>query len=123
MERLLLGEEYGEGEIWQKAEQYLQEPVLALINFDYGYRQYTEQFTRSEQQKILRFAEDIIGQMVRGYFDNYILAHHGLDGLLLIFSADKIRDYADKLEDMTRKLKSVVKDYFEVPVSLAVSRI
>ena len=122
VERLLMGEEYGEGEMWQKAGQYLQEPVLALINFDYGYRQYTEQFTRAEQQKILRFAEDIIGQMVRGYFDNYILAHHGLDGLLLIFSADKIRDYADKLEDMTRKLKSVVKDYFEVPVSLAVSR-
>lgn len=121
VEHLLVGDAFGEGANWTSAEQYLKRPVAVLINFDYGYRQYTERFTREEQRKILMFAEDIIGQMVKGYFDAYTLLHRGIDGLLLVVSTDQIESYQDKLKNMMTRLSSVVKDYFEVPVSLAVS--
>lgn len=121
VEHLLVGDDFGEDAAWTSAVQYLKEPVAVLINFDYGYRQYTERFTREEQRKILMFAEDIIGQMVKGYFDAYTLLHRGVDGLLLVVSTEQIERYQDKLRNMMTRLSSVVRDYFEVPVSLAVS--
>lgn len=99
----------------------LRRPVLAIISFNYGYEGFSSDFTREDQKKVISFAENIIEQMVKGYFDHSYLVRRELNSLVLVMSTDGIEDYREQIRSLGEKIISVVKDYFEVSVSVAVS--
>lgn len=99
----------------------LRRPVLAIISFNYGYEGFSSDFTREDQKKVISFAENIIEQMVKGYFDHSCLVRRELNSLVLVMSTDGIEDYREQIRSLGEKIISVVKDYFEVSVSVAVS--
>lgn len=102
-------------------DSYLRRPVLAIISFNYGYEGFSSDFTREDQKKVISFAENIIEQMVKGYFDHSCLVRRELNSLVLVMSTDGIEDYREQIRSLGEKIISVVKDYFEVSVSVAVS--
>ena len=106
----------GEGD-----DSCLRRPVLAIISFNYGYEGFSSDFTREDQKKVISFAENIIEQMVKGYFDHSCLVRRELNSLVLVMSTDGIEDYREQIRSLGEKIISVVKDYFEVSVSVAVS--
>ena len=99
----------------------LRRPVLAINSFNYGYEGFSSDFTREDQKKVISFAENIIEQMVKGYFDHSCLVRRELNSLVLVMSTDGIEDYREQIRSLGEKIISVVKDYFEVSVSVAVS--
>ncbi|MCD7991969.1 MAG: response regulator [Clostridia bacterium] len=105
----------------EENDSYLRRPVLAIISFNYGYEGFFSDFTREDQKKVISFAENIIGQMVKGYFDHSCLVRRELNSLVLVMSTDGIEDYREQIRSLGEKIISVVKDYFEVSVSVAVS--
>lgn len=107
---------WGEGD-----DSCLRRPVLAIISFNYGYEGFSSDFTREDQKKVISFAENIIGQMVKGYFDHSCLVRRELNSLVLVMSTEGIEDYREQIRSLGEKIISVVKDYFEVSVSVAVS--
>ena len=114
----------GEASAQHQGEGYdscLRRPVLAIISFNYGYEGFSSDFTREDQKKVISFAENIIEQMVKGYFDHSCLVRRELNSLVLVMSTDGIEDYREQIRSLGEKIISVVKDYFEVSVSVAVS--
>lgn len=114
----------GEASAQNQGEGYdscLRRPVLAIISFNYGYEGFSSDFTREDQKKVISFAENIIEQMVKGYFDHSCLVRRELNSLVLVMSTDGIEDYREQIRSLGEKIISVVKDYFEVSVSVAVS--
>lgn len=62
----------GEASAQNQGEGYdscLRRPVLAIISFNYGYEGFSSDFTREDQKKVISFAENIIEQMVKDYFE------------------------------------------------------
>ena len=98
-----------------------QKPVMAIISFNYGYEGFSSDFTREDQKKVISFAENIIGQMVKGYFDRSCLARRELNSLVLVLSTEGMPDYREQIRSLGEKIITVVKDYFEVSVSVHVS--
>ena len=92
-----------------------------IISFNYGFEGFSEGFTREDQKKVISFAENIIGQMTGGYFDSSCLVCRELDSLVLVLSAAGVENYQTVIRSLGEKIRSVVKDYFEVPVSVVVS--
>ena len=92
-----------------------------IISFNYGFEGFSEGFTREDQKKVISFAENIIGQMTGGYFDSSCLVCRELDSLVLVLSAAGVENYQTVIRSLGEKIRSVVKDYFEVPVAVAVS--
>ena len=114
----------GEASAQHQGEGYdscLRRSVLAIISFNYGYEGFSSDFTREDQKKVISFAENIIEQMVKGYFDHSCLVRRELNSLVLVMSTDGIEDYREQIRSLGEKIISVVKDYFEVSVSVAVS--
>ena len=114
----------GEASAQHQGEGYdscLRRPVLAIISFNYGYEGFSSDFTREDQKKVISFAENIIEQMVKGYFDHSCLVRRELNSLVLVMSTDGIEDYREQIRSLGEKIISVGKDYFEVSVSVAVS--
>lgn len=114
----------GEASAQNQGEGYdscLRRPVVAIISFNYGYEGFSSDFTREDQKKVISFAENIIEQMVKGYFDHSCLVRRELNSLVLVMSTDGIEDYREQIRSLGEKIISVVKDYFEVSVSVAVS--
>ena len=105
----------------EENDSYLRRPILVIISFNYGYEGFSSDFTREDQKKVISFAENIIGQMVKGYFDHSCLVRRELNSLVLVMSTDGIEDYREQIRSLGEKIISVVKDYFEVSVSVAVS--
>lgn len=95
--------------------------MLVIISFNYGFEGFSEGFTREDQKKVISFAENIIGQMTGGYFDSSCLVCRELDSLVLVLSVAGVENYQTVIRSLGEKIRSVVKDYFEVPVSVAVS--
>ena len=56
-----------------------------------------------------------------GVFDHSCLVRRELNSLVLVMSTDGIEDYREQIRSLGEKIISVVKDYFEVSVSVAVS--
>ena len=50
--------------------------------FNYGYEGFSSDFTREDQKKVISFAENIIEQMVKGYFDHSCLVRRELNSLV-----------------------------------------
>lgn len=106
----------------EELQERFREPVLVLINFNYRFRGFSEEFTRDDQKKVMSFAENIITEMMKGFFDNSCLVRRELNSVLLVLSACQIENYRENISSMSEKIISVIKDYFEVTVSVAVSR-
>ena len=97
--------------------------VLMLINFNYGFEGFSPTFTRDDQKKVMGFAENIISDMVKGFFENSCLLRRDQNGLVLVLSLSGDQEsYEERVQVMSRKFRQVVKDYFEVPISIAVSQ-
>ena len=96
-------------------------PALMLINFNYGFEGFSEAFTRADQKKVMGFAEDIINGMVKGFFDNSCVLRREQSGFVLVLSTEGIDDFKKEASVMSVKFRQVMKDYFEVPISIAVS--
>lgn len=67
------------------------------------------------------FAEDIISGMVKGFFDNSCVLRREQSGFVLVLSTEGMDDFKREASVMSVKFRQVMKDYFEVPVSIAVS--
>lgn len=102
-------------------EERYPKPLLMLINFNYGFEGFSEAFTRADQKKVMGLAEDIISGMVRGFFDSSCLLRREQSGFVLVLSLEGICDYKEQVSVMSVKFRQVMKDYFEVPISIAVS--
>ena len=114
----------GEASAQNQGEGYdscLRRPVLAIISFNYGYEGFSSDFTREDQKKVISFAENIILYFDIRYFDHSCLVRRELNSLVLVMSTDGIEDYREQIRSLGEKIISVVKDYFEVSVSVAVS--
>lgn len=98
------------------------EPVLMQIHFNYGFEGFSPDFTREDQKKMMGFAEDILQEMVRGFFDHSSLVRQDQNGFILVLCAAGISDYRERIQRMGGKFLSVIKDYFEVSASVAVSQ-
>lgn len=96
-------------------------PALMLINFNYGFEGFSSAFTRADQKKVMGFAEDIINGMVKGFFENSCVLRREQSGFVLVLSTVGIDDFKKEASVMSVKFRQVMKDYFEVPVSIAVS--
>lgn len=96
--------------------------ALMLINFNYGFEGFSQAFTREDQKKVMDFAENIISGMVKGFFEYSCLLRRDQNGFILVLSLEGQTDYEEQIQVMSRKFRLVVKDYFEVPVSIAVSQ-
>lgn len=96
-------------------------PVLLLINFNFGYAGFSDSFTREDQKKTMGFAENIISEMLGGFFRENCLLRRDQNGFAVVFSTAGIADYEEEVRTMGRKLQSVMRDYFEVSVTIAVS--
>lgn len=84
-------------------------------------RAFSEAFTRADQKKVMGFAEDIISGMVKGFFDNSCVLRREQSGFVLVLSTEGMDDFKREASVMSVKFRQVMKDYFEVPVSIAVS--
>lgn len=98
------------------------EPVLVLIHFNYGAEGFSSDFTREDQKKTMGFAEDIINEMVRGFFDQSSLIRRDQNGFILVVSAAGVADYQENIRKMGGKFISVIQDYFGVSAAVAVSQ-
>lgn len=98
------------------------EPVLVLIHFNYGAEGFSSDFTREDQKKTMGFAEDIINEMVRGFFDQSSLIRRDQNGFILVVSGAGVEDYRESIRKMGEKFISIIKDYFGVPAAVAVSQ-
>lgn len=96
-------------------------PLLILINFNYGFEGFSEAFTRADQKKVMDFAEDIISGMAKGFFDSSCLLRREQSGFVLVLSLEGVSDYRELVSVMSAKFRQVMKDYFEVPISIAAS--
>ncbi len=96
--------------------------ALMLINFNYGFEGFSPAFTREDQKKVMDFAENIISGMVKGFFEHSCLLRRDQNGFILVLSLKDQKDYEARIQVMSRKFRLVMKDYFEVPVSIAVSQ-
>ncbi|EXG87496.1 two component transcriptional regulator, AraC family [Clostridium sp. ASBs410] len=99
-------------------------PVLLLmvIHFNYKHEGFSETFTRADQKRIINFAENIIHEMVKGFFDRCCLLKKEQKGFILVLSLEGMEDYKESVEAMSIKFRKVIRDYFDIPVSFAVSR-
>lgn len=96
--------------------------VLMLINFNYGFEGFSQEFTREDQKKLIKFAENIISEMVKGFFKNSCILRREQNGFVLVLSLEEGVEYQEQIEIMSRKFRQVMKDYFEVSISIAVSQ-
>lgn len=97
-------------------------PILLLINFNYVYTGFSETFTREDHEKTMGFAENIIGDMVHGFFRENCLVRRGQNCFAAVVSSAGITDCEREIVTMGKKLQSVMRDYFEVSVTIAASR-
>lgn len=97
-------------------------PILLLINFNYVYTGFSESFTREDHERTMGFAENIIGDMVHGFFRENCLVRRGKNCFAAVVSSVGIEDYEQEIVTMGKKLQSVMRDYFEVSVTIAASR-
>ncbi|GLC81589.1 response regulator [Lacrimispora brassicae] len=96
--------------------------LLMLVHFNYGFEEAAEKFTRADQKKAMKFAENIILEMVKGFFDRSCLLRKEQNGFILVLSLEGMNDYKQQVEAMSIRLRKAMKDFFEIPVSIAVSR-
>lgn len=118
--RLLLfeSEPKADEQLVQKIEEKFRNPIVMMINFNHGA---SEAFTRQDQIKAMNFAEDIIEEMVKGFFDDYCVIRREQDGFVLVLSTKEMKDYKSKIRKMGGKFLTVLKDYFETTACIAVS--
>lgn len=102
-------------------ERHFRLMVLVLVNLNFGYDGFTPAFTHRDQMKVMGVAEDIISEMVKYDFDESCVIRRGDSSFLIILSADGQGDYKNQIKNMERKFISVLKDYFEVSISVAAS--
>lgn len=107
--------------VCRMVEEMFQEPVVVQIHFNYGFEGFTRTFTRADQKKVMGFAEDIISEMIRGFFDHSCLVRRDQSSFILVLSAKDRPRYQDQIHKMSEKFLLVIKDYFEVPATIAVS--
>ena len=98
-----------------------QKPVLLLINFNYIYTGFSETFTREDHERTMGFAENIIGDMVRGFFRENCLLRRGQNEFVSVVSTAGIENWEQEIVTMGKKLQTVMRDYFEVSVTIAAS--
>lgn len=110
-----------EGTVLEAIAQRFHRSVLMLINFNYGVEGFSNAFTREDQKKVMGFAENIISGMVKGFFKNSCLLRREQNGFVLVLSLEEDMEYQEQIEVMSRKFRQVMKDYFEVSISIAVS--
>ncbi len=96
--------------------------LLMLIHFNYGFEGFSQEFSREDQKKVMNFAENIIHEMVKGFFDRSCLLRKEQNGFILVLSLEGMNDYKEQVEAMSIKFRKVIKTYFEVPVTITVSR-
>lgn len=109
-------------ELLRLIQKEFEEPFLMLINFNYGFEDFSQAFTREDQKKVMGFAENIISEMVRGFFDTSSVIRREQDGFILVLSARGAGDYKEQARRMGEKFLSVLKDYFEVSAFITVSQ-
>lgn len=97
-------------------------PILLFINLNYVYTGFSETFTRADHEKTMGFAENIIGDMVRGFFSENCLLRRGQNDFAAVVSSAGIENWEQEIIIMGKKLQSVIQDYFEVSVTIAASR-
>ncbi len=95
--------------------------AVMLINFNYGYEGFSPAFTREDQKKVMGFAENIINGMVKGFFEHSCLLRRDQNGFVLVLSLEGQKEYERQIQVMSCKFRQVMKDYFEAPISIAVS--
>lgn len=96
--------------------------LLMLIHFNYRHEGFSEKFTRADQKRIINFAENMIHEMVKGFFDRCCLLKKEQKGFILVLSLERMDDYKESVEAMSVKFRKAMRDYFEIPVSITVSR-
>lgn len=99
-----------------------QQPVIVLINFNYPFQGFSKEFTRDDQKQVMSYAENIISEMVKRFFVHSCLIRREQNSFILIVSSYQVEAYQKYIQSMGDKMVSVLKDYFEVAVSIAVSR-
>lgn len=96
--------------------------LLMLIHFNYEFEGAAEKFTRADQKRTMKFAENIIHEMAKGFFDRSCLLKKEQNSFILVLSLEGLADYQQQAETMSVKLRQAMKFYFQGPVSIAVSR-
>ncbi|WP_395547551.1 MULTISPECIES: response regulator [unclassified Lacrimispora] len=96
--------------------------LLMLIHFNYRHEGFSEKFNRADQKRIINFAENMIHEMVKGFFDRCCLLKKEQKGFILVLSLERMDDYKESVEAMSVKFRKAMRDYFEIPVSITVSR-
>ncbi len=97
-------------------------PILLFLNFNYVYTGFSETFTREDHEKTMEFAENIIGGMVRGFFRENCLLRRGQNDFAVVVSSAGIENWEQEIIVMGKKIQSVMRDYFEVSVTIASSQ-
>lgn len=96
--------------------------LLMLISFDFRSNRISEGFTRADQKRAMNFAENIICEMVKGFFDRGCLLRKEENSFILILSLEEMGGYKEQVEAMSLKFRRVMKDYFEIPLFLVASQ-
>lgn len=99
-----------------------QEPVVIMINFNYKEQTLFIKVDKIEQRRIIEYAENILNEMIKRFFSNSCLLRGHENTFISILSTYEVKDYANIIRNMGEKIKSILKDYFEVSVTISVSK-
>lgn len=123
-QRILLYEEepFTQNPVYEEAAKRFQNPVLIMINFNYKFEGFSMAFTREDQKKVMTYAENILDDMVKGFFESSCLLRWEQNSFILIVEAGQRKDYQKHIKFMGEKIITVLKDYFEVDVTIAASQ-
>jgi two-component system response regulator YesN len=99
-------------------------PVLLLMFFHFNckFDGSSGKYTRADQKKIMNYGENIIHEMVKGFFDRSCLLRKDQNGFILVLSLEGMNEYKEQVKAMSIKFCKVMKDHYEIPVSVAVSQ-
>lgn len=120
---LLYQGEEGDLEVPPEVQEQFQEPVLILVNFNYPFKGFSSEFTRNDQKKVMTYAENILPEMMKRFFRHSCLIRWEQNSFIMVISTEGSTGYQESIRMLGEKIISVIKDYFEVSVSVAVSQI
>lgn len=109
-------------QIYQYLERTFSDPVILLINFNYGFKGYPQNFDRDDQNKIMGYAENVLSEMVNGFFEHSCLIRREQNGFVLILSVEGVREHEEKISSMGKKFLTIIKDYFGASAMIAISQ-
>jgi len=106
----------------QIAELFIS-PFLMMLNISYSNAQYLKGNEQSDFKQIMTYASGIINEMLGRIFKQSCILPWEQRRFLIIVSSENMISLSEALVSFCQKVNTVLKNYFEITVSIGVSNI